>query len=92
MSTPPENTAALASLCPELRSLLAAELAAGNPIAEVTPRWSGEQSCLVLLKKPFQVAHATLPLGVVYREVNDPHWWKAEYFHAETKSCLACRF
>jgi hypothetical protein len=79
-------------LCPELGALLEAELAAGNAIVECQSGLYGTEAVLVLLKSQFRTRPATLPVGVEYRLVNDPHWWKAEYFHAPTKHCVACGF
>jgi hypothetical protein len=78
-------------ICAALRPLLAAELAAGNRVVECGPSLYGHGAVLVLLAEPFRAAQADLPAGIVHRDVNDPHWWKAEYFHPETKHCLACR-
>jgi hypothetical protein len=83
---------ALAALCPELRAILDAELAAGNTIAEVS-RGSGKpEAVYVAQQRPFQTRQLPLLPGVVYREVNDPHWWKAEYEHTATGDLLVCRF
>jgi hypothetical protein len=86
------NPELTARLCPELRALLDAELAAGNKVAECGIGVNGSTAPLVLLASPFRARPDALPVGVEYREVNDPHWWKAEYFHTPTKHCLACRF
>ncbi len=82
----------LDQLCPELRSLAAAELAAGNDVVDSGTGLYGPETVLVQLRKDFQAPPAQLPPGVRYREVNDPHWWKAEYFHAPTGHCLVCGF
>ena len=79
-------------LCPELRVLLDAELAAGNAIVESGRGLYGKGTVLILLAKQFLARPATLPPGVAFREVNDPHWWKAEYFHSPSRHCVACRF
>ena len=79
-------------LCPELRALVAAELAAGNAVIECRPGLYGPEALLVLLDGPFRCAPATPPSGVEFREINDPHWWKAEYFHVATKDAVAARY
>jgi hypothetical protein len=79
-------------LCPELRVLLDAELAAGNAVVDCRAGLYGPEAVLVLLKSEFRACPIVPPPGVEYRAVNDPHWWKAEYFHAATKHCLACGF
>jgi hypothetical protein len=79
----------LDGLCPELRTLAEAELHAGNVIVESGQGLFGPDAVLVLLKADAKTRPGTLPTGVQYREVNDPHWWKCEYFHAPTGHCLA---
>jgi hypothetical protein len=79
-------------LCPELQALLNAELAAGNAVVEYRTGLYAADAVLVLLAKAFRARPRDLPAGVEYREVNDPHWWKAEYFRTATKHCIACRF
>ena len=83
---------ALPRLCPELRELLAAELAANNLVVECRAGLYAPDAVLILLSGPFRTTPSSLPAGVEYREVNDPHWWKAEYFHGPTKHCVACRY
>ena len=34
----------------------------------------------------------TTYLGVVYRELNDVHWWQAEYEHTPSGHYLVCGF
>jgi hypothetical protein len=86
------NLALLHGLCPELRLLLDAELAAGNRVAETGAGWPNPSSILVMLAHPFRCTPSSLPPGVEYLEVNDTHWWKAEYHHLPTGHLLACRF
>ncbi len=65
-------------LCSEIRTLLEAELAAGNQIAYVDRAISDPNAHLVMLKRPFRIAHS--PDARVKRvAVNDPHWWGTEY-------------
>ena len=79
-------------LCPELRELLNAELAAGNSVVGYRAGLYAADAVLVLLAKAFCAPPKDMPAGVEYREVNDPHWWKAEYFRPATKHCIACGF
>ena len=80
-------------LPPELRAVLAAELAAGNEIADHGPGLAGPGTHLVVLRYPFRASSGQrVPTGLLYHEINDPHWWKAEFVHMQTKDCLACRF
>jgi hypothetical protein len=79
---------ALARLLPSLRTLLDAELAAGNEIAETGGGWPDTDSVFVRLRHPFRARPASLPAGVTYQELNDPHWWKAEYASASPRHLL----
>lgn len=76
-----------------LQLILQAELGSGNSIRE-TSEWPPHCRVLVLLDRPFKRRYALQP-GVVFRKVNDPHYWKAEYaFEVEPGlwECLACGF
>lgn len=79
-------------LSPDMRRVLEAELAAGNAVEEYRSGLYGPDAVLVLLAKAFRTPPPALPPGAEYREVNDPHWWKAEYYWSATKHCIACRF
>jgi hypothetical protein len=81
-----DTTFILQKLTEPLRTLVQSELAAGNRVVDsgaFGPRY------LVRLAGEFRVKHE-LPPGVVYREVNDPHWWKAEY--VSEKEMVVCGF
>ncbi len=81
-----------ATLHPGLKALLQLELAAGNRIVDSGSGWPEKESVLLLLERPFLARPAALPAGVVYREVNDPHWWLAEYGSERPVQILGCRF
>jgi hypothetical protein len=81
---------ALASLHPTLKNILESELALGNKIAEVSTGWGGPDAILVILELPFKKSYSAK--DVTYHEVNDPHYWKAEYHHAALKQSVACKF
>jgi hypothetical protein len=76
-----------------LQDILAAELAVGNTVQE---DWRGdwpESGCrLVLLKMPFRTRIRRDIPGVTFRNVNDPHYWKAEYRDESLREYLACGF
>lgn len=91
MTRPAHSSRGFEDLCPELRQLVAAELAAGNAIVECGPSVYDPKALLVLLAGPLRCAPAPPPAGVAFREVNDPHWWKSEYVHATTGDCVAAR-
>ena len=80
----------LAALHPGLRSILAMELAAGNDVMETGRGWPDADSVFVRLREPFQGIGGALPEGVRYADVNDPHWWRAEYHTEKPKHLLVC--
>lgn len=69
---------ALAALHPALQAILAAELAAGNEVVETGQGWPDPDSVFVRVRKPFATLPQPLPDGVLYHQLQDPHWWKAE--------------
>jgi hypothetical protein len=79
-------------LCDELRQLLDVELAAGNEIKETNVDFPRAGAVFVGLKKKFRSAPAQLPECVVYRVIDDVHWWQAEYEHLPTGHYLVCGF
>ena len=77
-------------MAPPLQSILDAELARGNKVIEVAD-WPPKCHLLVILALPFQRSY--LPLeDVEYQDVNDTHYWKAEYRYRGGLQCLACKF
>jgi hypothetical protein len=90
---PTANDAAqLESLHPGLREVLDRELHAGNEIREIASGWPKPMSVLVLLQHTFRTADAPPPTGISYSEVNDPHYWLAEFRHEESGQIVACPF
>ena len=81
---------AVARLHPALRTILEAELAAGNEVVETGGGWPDTDSVFVRLRDPFRTKPSPLPAGVVYTEPNDPHWWKADYSSTSPRHILAC--
>jgi hypothetical protein len=80
----------LAALHPALRSLLDRELAAGNEVQETGRGWPDKDSVFVRLRHPFRAAPVSPPAGVVFREINDPHWWLAEFATEAPRHLLVC--
>lgn len=79
-----------AALAAPLRDILRAELARGNRIAEIAD-WPPVCELLVILERPFRKRYA-LTAGLDYADIDDPHYWKAEYRHDGGRHCLACGF
>lgn len=76
-----------------LQRILADELGSENRIREAS-EWPPHCRMLVLLDWPFKHQHP-LEHGVSFKEMDDPHYWKAEYsFEVEPGlwECLACAF
>jgi RimJ/RimL family protein N-acetyltransferase len=83
------NAPALAALHPALQAILRAEIAAGNEVAETGGGWPDGDSVFVRLRQPFHTRPSVLPEGVQYTELNDPHWWKAEFSTRSPRHILA---
>lgn len=81
---------ALAKLHPGLRAILDAERALGNEILETSVGWPEPGSVFVRLRHPFRAPRRDLPQGIRFTEVNDPHWWTAEYATDAPRHVLAC--
>ncbi|WP_200964643.1 hypothetical protein [Bosea sp. Root483D1] len=45
----------------------------------------------MILQRPFRKRY-TLTAGLDYEDIDDPHYWKAEYRHDGGRHCLACGF
>jgi len=81
---------ARAELHPALRAVLDAELAAGNEVAEQSADWPEPGSVFVRMREPFRARIEPVPDGVVFSELDDPHWWKAEYATGRPRHVIAC--
>ena len=81
----------LRELCDDLVPLVERELAAGNSVAE-TYRGYPAAGVNVWLGLPFRAKHTELPAHVVFNNVNDPHYWLAEYACTKHGHVLACPF
>lgn len=81
---------ALAQLHPLLRQILDAELAAGNEIVETGGGWPDVDSIFVRLRDQFRTRPDPVPAELTYAELNDPHWWRAEYSSRSPRHVLAC--
>jgi hypothetical protein len=73
-----------------LQAILDAELVAGNVVAEVSD-WPPKCELFVLLRRPFARRYAA-DGGLQFAEVNDSHYWKAEYRFDGGVQVLACGF
>jgi|GEM_PF-487059 GNAT superfamily N-acetyltransferase len=85
------HRSALRALHPSLASILAAELAAGNEVAESRIGWPEPDSVFIRLRREFLADHKELPVGVRLAKLNDPHWWAAEYSSENPRHIIASR-
>jgi len=78
-----------------LLEILDEELLKGNFICETFKGdWplKNPESKMIFLAKPFCVKPQKELKGIKYTEVNDPHYWKAEYYDINDNSFLCCKF
>jgi hypothetical protein len=52
---------------------------------------SRARGVVVGVGKALRAGPAELPPGMVYRDVNDPHWWKVELVHDPSGDVVFCR-
>lgn len=70
--------------------ILQKELSIGNRVAEYNEGWPRTHSKLIILEKPFYLKYNTEELN--YRFLDDPRYWKEEYYDELHDIILACRF
>ncbi|MES2395993.1 MAG: hypothetical protein V4549_08325 [Bacteroidota bacterium] len=73
-----------------LKIILNAEVKLGNEIVETSKGWPKEETIIIFLKFPFLDNYKVD--NIDYRNVDDRHYWKAEYFDKSTNHILACKF
>lgn len=79
--------------CDPLKTILENELHAGNEIKETWQGgWPYPHVTVVSLTKMFQSPIMNNIQNVVFREVNDIHYWKAEYYDTKNNMLLVCGF
>lgn len=75
----------------ELEKILYSELKAGNGIREISVGGFGDEKHLYIsLNKTF--INKKNYNNIKYIEINDPHYWKAEYTDIKNKQTIACSF
>jgi hypothetical protein len=80
----------IVNLSDSLKEILDSELKAGNKIVETSKGWPEKETVIVFLGHPFFNEYKRP--NVEFREINDPHWWKSEYFDKSSKHVLACKY
>lgn len=73
-----------------IEAILKAEITHGNKIIESSKGWPEKESTLILLEQPFRKKYSIDKLQ--FKVLNDPHYWKEEYYDSNNKQTLACRF
>ncbi|MBW5398731.1 hypothetical protein E6A47_01535 [Brachyspira pilosicoli] len=83
----------LYKLSNELEKILYSELKAGNTIREISVGGFGDEKHLyIFLNKNFIEKITKDTENTKYIEINDPHYWKAEYTDIKNKQTIACSF
>ncbi len=81
----------------DLNTILLSEIAAGNWIVETYESKEPDHfplpnAIMIFLEKPFLTpVRKDLP-NIHFRTMNDPHYWKDEYFDEENIQFLCCKF
>lgn len=79
-----------------LKDILELELKAGNKIVETyqskDSTFPMPNATMIFLGKEFRTPIQKDLDNIEYREINDPHYWKAEYFDKDTLQFLCCKF
>ena len=79
----------------ELEEILEEELKAGNEIIETYQGGftnASTEHTFIFLKYPFKTKIRNNLKGITYIEINDRHYWKAEYTDEKNHQTLACNF
>jgi hypothetical protein len=77
----------------KLNAILQLELKAGNRIVETYEGdWPYPNSIMIFLEKPFKTPILRDLEDITFNNVNDPHYWKAEYADLKNRMWLCCRF
>ena len=80
------------ALSSEMKKILDAELAAGNEICETHKGWGSPDHICVFLKYPFMASVEYDKSKVRYVDIDDRHYWKAEYDDMTAHQTIACDF
>ena len=77
----------------KLYEILQLELKAGNEIVETYEGdWPYPNSIMIFLGKPFKTSIQRELTDIKFNNINDPHYWKAEYVDLNNKMWLCCKF
>lgn len=79
----------------KLKEILKKEVEAGNEVVETVQYGFTNDSpkhIFVFLKYPFKTKIQNNLNEIIYNEINDRHYWKAEYTDKKNHQTLACNF
>ncbi len=79
----------------EMKEILEKELEAGNEIVETSQGKftnASAEHIFIFLKYPFKTKIQNNLNGIIYKEINDRHYWKAEYTDEKNHQTLVCNF
>ena len=79
----------------ELKEILEEELKAGNEIVETSEGGftnASREHIFIFLKYPIKTKIRNNLKWITYIEINDRHYWKAEYTDEKNHQTLACNF
>jgi hypothetical protein len=74
-----------------LKSILNNEIRLGNEILWTEKNWPYQNGTAILLRYRFLQRYHLFP-GIEYEEINNPHYWQAQYFDGSINHLLACNF
>ena len=82
-------------LSDEIKEILEDELSHGNKIVETYQgrfTKTTDDHIFVFLYFPFKTKIRHDLENILYRDVNDRHYWKAEYYDTDHNQTIACSF
>ena len=87
------DSSIIRSFTGKMKKILDRELKAGNRISETYQGdWPYKNCKIIFLEKPFVTQILRDMQGIKFCDIDDPHYWKAQYFDARHNLLLCCRF
>lgn len=83
----------IADFCGPLKEILLRELENGNRVHETWQGpWPYPNAISIALAKPFQTEVRKDIEDVIFTNINDMHYWKAQYYDKRNNMLLICNF
>lgn len=77
----------------KLKEILIYEMSLGNKISDAyIGNWPYFGNIVIMLEKPFSPPIFKNIDGIEFKNINDPHYWKAEYYDSKNNLLLCCNF